>query len=122
MLRTQIVKASMPLIARRTYFAATPRVMAAGDAGSGFSRPGGAASGDAFTKREKGSEDMWIRQEEQAKLHALSEKVKNAQKHMEELQGYMYKSPASPLKSFRGDTDLTSSKELTKDDGTPENK
>lgn len=44
MLRTQIVKASMPLIARRT-FAYTPRIMAGGDAGSGFSRPGGMASG-----------------------------------------------------------------------------
>ncbi|QDS70824.1 hypothetical protein FKW77_004932 [Venturia effusa] len=88
MLRTQIAKASMPLIARRS-FASTPRIMAAGDTGSGFSRPGGAASGDAFTKREKGSEDMWIRQEEQAKLHALAAKVANAQKHMEELQGYI---------------------------------
>ncbi|RDI86175.1 hypothetical protein Vi05172_g3906 [Venturia inaequalis] len=88
MLRTQIAKASLPLIARRQ-FAATSRIMAAGDTGSGSSRPGGAASGDVWTGREKGNEDMWIRAEEQAKLKALSEKVKNAQKHMEELQGYI---------------------------------
>lgn len=44
MLRTQIIKASMPLIARRT-FAYTPRIMAAGDTGSGSSRAGGAAAG-----------------------------------------------------------------------------
>lgn len=57
------------------------------------------------------------------RLKALAEKVSNAQKHMEELQGYMYDSPASSSKSFRGHTDLTSSKDLTKqEDGQGEQK
>lgn len=51
-----------------------------------------------------------------SRLKALSEKVKNAQKHMEELQGYMYDGPAPPSKSFKGHTDPTSSKDLTREE------
>jgi hypothetical protein len=36
-----------------------------------------------------------------SRLKALSEKVANAQKHMEELQGYMYDAPAFPTNSSR---------------------
>lgn len=51
------------------------------------------------------------------RLKALAEKVSNAQKHMEELQGYMYESPASTPESSSGHTDFNFSKELSKDDG-----
>jgi hypothetical protein len=36
---------------------------------------------------------------------------------MEELQGYMYETPASPTKPSRGHTNLTYSKDLSKEEG-----
>jgi len=59
--------------------------MAAGDTGSGASRSGGEAAGDAFTKREKASEELWIRKEEKAKLLQLKEKLEKQKEHIEEL-------------------------------------
>ncbi|KIW08610.1 uncharacterized protein PV09_00569 [Verruconis gallopava] len=82
MLRTRVPTISRSLLARRS-FAYTPRIMAEGDTGAPR------ATGDAFTKREKAAEEMYIRQEEQAKLKALREKIKNAQKHMDELDSYI---------------------------------
>ena len=62
---------------------------------------------DAFTRREKGSEDMWIKQEEKSKyvfssevhqlltyandrLLALKERLQAQKKHIEELDKHMY--------------------------------
>lgn len=47
--------------------------MAEGDAGA--PRSGGAAQGDAFTKREQASEDYYVRQQERQKLEALKKKI-----------------------------------------------
>ena len=47
--------------------------MAEGDAGA--PRSGGAAQGDAFTKREQASEDYYMRQQEKSKLEALKKKI-----------------------------------------------
>lgn len=47
--------------------------MAEGDTGA--PRSGGQAQGDAFTKREKASEDYYVRQQEKEKLEALRKKI-----------------------------------------------
>ena len=54
-------------------FTALTRKMAEGDAGA--PRSGGAAQGDAFTKREQASEDYYIKQQQQEKLKALRQKI-----------------------------------------------
>ncbi|KAF2668489.1 hypothetical protein BT63DRAFT_479897 [Microthyrium microscopicum] len=69
----------------RTFTTARP-LMAAGDTGAGAGRPTGAAGGDAFTKREKGQEDMWVKNEERQKLMALKEKLGAQKKHITELE------------------------------------
>ncbi|KAI5817348.1 mitochondrial ATPase inhibitor, IATP-domain-containing protein [Pyronema omphalodes] len=57
-----------------------------GATGSGYSRPGGQASGDSFTKREKAAEDMYIKQQEAMKLKQLQQKIKGAREHLGELE------------------------------------
>lgn len=54
--------------------------MAAGDVGS--IRTGGAAQGDAFTKREKGMEDYAIRERENAKIQELLRKIQDEEKQL----------------------------------------
>jgi hypothetical protein len=85
MLRTSIIKTARAVAAPR-YFSASALRMAEGATGSGASRPTGVAGGyesnptahflneaaneinrDAFTKREKAAEELYIRQEEKAK-------------------------------------------------------
>ncbi|KAK5013931.1 ATPase inhibitor [Cryomyces antarcticus] len=56
---------------------------------TGAPRSGGAAQADAFTKREKGAEDLFIRQEERTKLLALREKLKQQRKHLDELDKHI---------------------------------
>ena len=58
---------------RTAPFSAAVRRMAAGDTGG--TRSGGAAQGDAFSKREKASEDLYVRQQEQEKLKTLKAKI-----------------------------------------------
>ncbi|KAI9677199.1 MAG: hypothetical protein M1829_002773 [Trizodia sp. TS-e1964] len=65
------------------------RGMAEGATGSGSSRAGGIASGDAFSKREKANEDYYVREQEKAKLLALREKLKQQQKHLQELDKHI---------------------------------
>ncbi|QIW98913.1 hypothetical protein AMS68_004431 [Peltaster fructicola] len=64
--------------------------MAAGDAGA--PRSGGAAQGDAFTKREQASEDYYVRQQEAQKLEALKKKIADGEaqlaKDRKELEGH----------------------------------
>ncbi|KAK4993813.1 ATPase inhibitor [Elasticomyces elasticus] len=65
-------------------FSITARSMAGGDTGA--PRSGGAAQGDAFTRREQASEDFHIRQHEAEKLKALKEKIAAQQKQVDELE------------------------------------
>jgi len=57
----------------------------AGETGSGASRTGGERAGDAFTKREKAQEELWIKEEETKKLLELRAKLKAQAKHIDEL-------------------------------------
>lgn len=54
-------------------FSVAARRMAAGDTGA--TRSGGAAQGDAFTKREQADEAYYIKQHEKEKLEALRKKI-----------------------------------------------
>ncbi|KAK5158487.1 ATPase inhibitor [Recurvomyces mirabilis] len=79
----------LPSITRTTTsstrsFTVAARRMAEGDAGA--TRSGGAAQGDAFTKREQASEDFSIRQREKEKLEALKRKVAE----VERKEGYRH--------------------------------
>lgn len=51
--------------------------MAEGDTGA--PRSGGAASGDAFTKREQADESLYIKRQEQEKLAALKKKIADSE-------------------------------------------
>lgn len=70
-------------------FATTPRILAVGDTGSGFSRPQGERAGDAWTRREQASEEMWIRNEERNRLLALKERMARREEHMDELERHL---------------------------------
>ncbi|KAI9749927.1 MAG: hypothetical protein M4579_006679 [Chaenotheca gracillima] len=63
--------------------------MAEGSTGSGSSRPGGVASGDAFTKREKAGEDKYVKDQERQKLAMLREKLKQQRAHLDELDKHI---------------------------------
>ncbi|USW56148.1 Putative mitochondrial ATPase inhibitor [Septoria linicola] len=54
-------------------FSIAARRSAGGDTGS--ARSGGAASGDAFTKREEANEAYYIKQHEKEKLEKLKQKI-----------------------------------------------
>jgi hypothetical protein len=45
---------------------------------------------DAFSKREKASEDLYVRQKEREKLKELKAKIEQQQKHLKELGDHMY--------------------------------
>lgn len=61
--------------------------MAEGDAGA--PRGGGAAQGDAFTKREQASEDYYVRQQEREKLDALKKRIAQQEKDLADSQKEM---------------------------------
>jgi len=61
-------------------FSVAARKMAGGDTGA--PRSGGAASGDAFTKREHASEELSIRQREKEKLEALKKKIADSEEQL----------------------------------------
>ncbi|KAF2246741.1 hypothetical protein BU26DRAFT_460713 [Trematosphaeria pertusa] len=84
MLRASLIKNARPLATRRLFSTST-RVMSAGDTGSGVSRAEGMRAGDAWTKRETAAEEMYIKQEERAKLLAIKAKLQQQQKHIDEL-------------------------------------
>ncbi|KAK5169073.1 ATPase inhibitor [Saxophila tyrrhenica] len=78
-------------------FSTTLRTMAEGDAGA--PRSGGAAQGDAFTKREQASEDYYVKQQEKAKLDQLKKKIAdqeaNLAKDREEMEAMNKKGGSS---------------------------
>merc|ERR1712137_169080 len=88
MLRTSIIKSARSIAAPR-YFSASALRMAEGATGSGSSRPTGTAGGDAFTKREAASEELYIRQEEKAKLMGIKEKLRMQRQHMDDLDKHI---------------------------------
>ena len=73
------VRAARPLTHKSQVarFSVAARKMAGGDAGS--PRSGGAASGDAFTKREEASENLYVKRMEREKLEAARAKVKQGE-------------------------------------------
>lgn len=70
-LTRQIPRITTPTTSRT--FSVASRRMAEGDTGA--PRSGGAAQGDAFTKREQASEDYYVKQQEKQKLEALRKKI-----------------------------------------------
>lgn len=49
---------------------------------SGSPRSGGAASGDAFTKREKANEDYYVKNQEREKLAAMKKRVADQEEQL----------------------------------------
>jgi len=88
MLRVSIVKSARSFAAPR-YFSTSALRLFEGATGSGSSRPTGIAGGDAFTKREAAAEDLYIRQEERAKLLAIKEKLKQQRQHIDDLDKHI---------------------------------
>ncbi|KEQ79598.1 hypothetical protein M438DRAFT_339608 [Aureobasidium pullulans EXF-150] len=72
----RIARVARPAVAnvQVARFSIASRMMAAGDTGA--TRSGGAASGDAFSKREEASENLYVKRHEQEKLEQLRQKVK----------------------------------------------
>ncbi|CZT14661.1 related to H+-transporting ATP synthase inhibitor precursor, mitochondrial [Ramularia collo-cygni] len=62
-------------------FSIAARRMAGGDTGA--TRSGGAAQGDAFTKREKANEDLFVREQEKHKLEQLKKKIQDQESALE---------------------------------------
>ncbi|KAI5858809.1 mitochondrial ATPase inhibitor, IATP-domain-containing protein [Tricharina praecox] len=88
MLRTTLTT-STRTIARFTPLMSTRLSSSEGATGSGFSRAGGQAAGDSFTKREKAAEDMYFRQQEQLKLKELKIKLQKQRQHLDELDAHI---------------------------------
>jgi hypothetical protein len=63
--------------------------MAAGDTGSGSSRAQGIRSGDAFTKRERASEELYVAEKEKEKLMLLKQKLNAQRKHLDDLEKHI---------------------------------
>ena len=61
-------------------FSVCARKMAEGD--SGAPRSGGSSQGDAFTKREEASENLYIKQQEQEKLRQLRAKISHQEEQL----------------------------------------
>ncbi|KAG8628741.1 hypothetical protein KVT40_002606 [Elsinoe batatas] len=79
-LRTfRAVRSSAPRL-QTASFSVAARRMAGGDAGA--PRSGGASQGDAFTKREEASENLYIKQQEQEKLKQLKAKIASSKEQL----------------------------------------
>ncbi|OJJ51276.1 hypothetical protein ASPZODRAFT_138384 [Penicilliopsis zonata CBS 506.65] len=70
----------------RSFAVATPR-MGAGDTGA--PKPGGAAAEDTFSRREAAQENLYIYEQEKAKLLALKAKLQEQRKHLDELDKHI---------------------------------
>ncbi|CAL3964239.1 unnamed protein product [Diplocarpon coronariae] len=87
-LRKAVRPALRSSLQSRAAFSTTTRAMAAGDTGAPRNS-GGAASGDAFTKREKANEDYAIRQREHLKLSELKKKLAEQSAHLKKLEEHI---------------------------------
>ncbi|KAK0632845.1 mitochondrial ATPase inhibitor, IATP-domain-containing protein [Immersiella caudata] len=85
MLRMSLTKAARSTAILRT-FSTSARTMAAGDTGS---PPKTGGLGDAFQKRERAQEEMFIRKAEKEKLLQLKEKIKAQQEHLQQLSDHI---------------------------------
>lgn len=85
MLRITFTTLTKPTLLPSSTRAITTSAVRMGAGDTGAPRAGGAAQGDAFTKREQASEDYAIRQREIEKLKALKEKVAAHKQHLDEL-------------------------------------
>ncbi|KAI9835447.1 MAG: hypothetical protein M1819_002365 [Sarea resinae] len=65
------------------------RAMSEGATGSGASRAGGEAAGDAYTRREKAQEDFYVKQKEREKLLSLKAKLQQQREHLDELDKHI---------------------------------
>jgi len=67
---------------------ATSLIMSRGytEGATGGIRSGGDAAGDSFSRREKASEDLYIRQREKERLAKLREKLAIQRKHLDDLE------------------------------------
>ncbi|KAL8816493.1 MAG: hypothetical protein Q9223_004505 [Gallowayella weberi] len=84
----KIVKPTAPYL-KLTHrnIASTAARMAEGDTGA--PKSGGAAQGDAFSKREAANEDFYVRQKEMEKLQTLKKKIEEHKNHLEELEKHV---------------------------------
>ncbi|KAF8538395.1 mitochondrial ATPase inhibitor, IATP-domain-containing protein [Trichophaea hybrida] len=89
MLRTTITRSGRLYLNRFTPIMSLRFTSSEGATGSGYSRPGGQAAGDSFTKREKAAEDLYIRQQEQLKLKELKAKLQAQRKHLDDLDAHV---------------------------------
>ncbi|TGZ77710.1 hypothetical protein EX30DRAFT_343926 [Ascodesmis nigricans] len=89
MLRTVITRTARPVVGSTTPLMSVRHSSGEGATGSGFSRPGGMASGDSFTRREKAAEDMYVHEIEKGKLKALKEKLQKQRQHLDELDKHI---------------------------------
>ncbi|KAL1958412.1 hypothetical protein VTO42DRAFT_4513 [Malbranchea cinnamomea] len=60
-----------------------------GEGDTGSIRPGGTASGDAWTKKESAQENIYMKQREMEKLKAIREKLKKQREHLDELDAHI---------------------------------
>ncbi|KAI9892937.1 MAG: hypothetical protein M1814_000821 [Vezdaea aestivalis] len=88
--------------------------MAGGDTGAPRSS-GGKTSTDAFTKREKASEDLYVREQEKAKLLEVRKKLAESQKHVQEIEEHLYATMSRPGWDSPANTHI--SKALEKESG-----
>jgi len=61
----------------------------AGEGDTGATRSGGAAAGDAFTKREHSEELRYVKDQERQKLMALKKKLADQRKHLDDLDKHI---------------------------------
>ncbi|KXJ95742.1 mitochondrial ATPase inhibitor, IATP-domain-containing protein [Microdochium bolleyi] len=88
MLRQSITKGSgLAASTSRRALSTSVRLMAGGDTGAPSKY--GAASSDAFQKREKANEDYAIRQREKEKLLELRKKLHEQQAHLKKLSDHI---------------------------------
>ncbi|KAJ5815736.1 hypothetical protein N7474_007513 [Penicillium riverlandense] len=82
-----IIRPATSLLLLRS-FSAAPAIMGAGDTGAPKPR-GFLAEKDQFTRREAAEEAMYIRKQEMDKLESLRKKMKESQKHLDELDKHI---------------------------------
>lgn len=87
MLRQVISKSFKLVPSARAAISTTARSMAAGDTGA--PKSGGAQSSDAFSRREKASEDMAIKAREREKLLDLRKKISEQHEHLNRLEKHL---------------------------------
>lgn len=101
MLRQSLIQNLKPGL-RSTIYPATRAISTTavkmGEGDTGATRSGGSSQSDAFSNRERASEDMAIRRKEMEKLQEMKAKIADHKKHLEELEKNIDKSLESENK------------------------